>query len=305
MSGSTVSLIAANRIEYFKQVVDSIVPALQGRELWVFIDYCGSRSVQEDHESYVKEKIPNALIVKRYKHYGCGRNIIQARRFLFDDHGVSRAFILEDDLVISPDYFTLCENLMRWAERRYSNIGAVQAWNFCKLSKEEKDKKYDVVDSTYNNWWAYLLNRSAWTKIRGYLLEFERKFLRIPIYGRRNHQAIYNWMRKNQTHYSSIIGGFDITDAVAEKRDHHLYKAFVTGQDAATMRSFENEGLVRLTTLANRSVYIGRSGVHFRPDLYKRMGFEEIEPYSHPNDGLLKDFRALGDMPDEKMVSYL
>lgn len=293
MKKTPVVLICANRFNYFTQVYDSIWPQLDGRDLFVFVDYCGDRDLQLQHQKYILRYIPGANIILRDKHYGCGKNIIDARRFIFETEKAKRAFILEDDLVLSDNYFTLCENILKWASKKYTNVGAVQAWNHCLLNDEEKNKRYDEVYVTYYNWWGYLITKNAWLQIRDYLYEFENRFLsNIPHYNFRNHKAIDIWMRQKQI--SSVLpegDGLVSTCNFSKERLNKCLLSFVTGQDQATMRAFLNAGLARISTIANRSLYIGKSGVHKTPYIFKKMGYEEISIFSHKDDGKLTKFR--------------
>lgn len=289
-----IVLIAANRENYFKQVFESIYPQVNNRHLHVFIDFCGDSEVQQRHKKIVLDKIPTANIILREKHYGCGNNIIDARRYIFDEVGANYAFIMEDDLVISPSYIKLCENLMEWAELNYTNIGAVQSWNHCTLTENEKGNKENEIYTTYYNWWGYLLKRSAWDSIKDYLYEFQDRFLRkISHYNFRNHKSINDWMKQKQLKTTLPEGErlAPTCDFSKQKLDMYINKSLVTGQDAATMRAFLNAGLARITTVANRSLYIGASGVHKTPHLYAKMGYDKINMFIGKNDDNLREFK--------------
>ena len=58
------------------------------------------RSKQDEIKNIIdKSGVPYTSIVQREENYGVGRNLIGARRDLFDVHGYERVILIEDDLI--------------------------------------------------------------------------------------------------------------------------------------------------------------------------------------------------------------
>jgi len=297
-----VALIGADRPHYLKRVLESLVGQVENREVILFLDLNPAKAgLQATQTKMAKSLIPHIKVVTRDRHFGCGNNLIDARRKMFDKKECDYAFILEDDLILSPQYLTLCENLMKWCEDNYDNVGAVQAWNECKQPDEWKEKRLDIVDVTYYNWWGYLLSRKTWDLIKDYLFEFQNKFLQIPNYRRRDHLQIYKWMRKNQSWVIPPDVGCPKSTKANQKCVAYFNKCFITGQDAATMRAFENAGIVRVSTVVNRAQYIGEIGVHKTKPIFKKMGYHKMLMFQSENDCDLTTFQCLGEIENANL----
>ena len=89
----------------------------------------GPKAKQTEIEAIIKESgVPYTSIVLREENYGVGRNLIGARRDLFDVHGYERVILIEDDLIPGPNFIKTTLSLADWA-REYADIGMVQVWN--------------------------------------------------------------------------------------------------------------------------------------------------------------------------------
>ncbi len=139
----------------------------------------GKRSEKgaEDHARVTLEHFPDAQVILRDANFGCGRNIIDARRHLFDILEYKQVFVIEDDMILSSSYLQYCLNLMMWANSNYSNIGVVQGWNKCFYSSAEKQKHLREVHPTVTNWWGYLMDSQCWNSIRDEIYEYEKQWL--------------------------------------------------------------------------------------------------------------------------------
>jgi hypothetical protein len=87
-SDTAIAIIAHNRPTYLKQVVQSIAGNTEQFPIYVFIDHCEDHGVILEQTNYIKKKLPSECkIIHRPLTLGCGRNIIDARRQLFDNLG--------------------------------------------------------------------------------------------------------------------------------------------------------------------------------------------------------------------------
>lgn len=273
-----IILIGYNRPEYFEKVVQSIAqnPESQKLPVFVFLDKCENTVFTDTMTQTAKEAFNHAYVVRRATNYGCGRNIIDARHQIFTNLGFQRAWVFEDDLVISKDYMAFCTNLMAWADSKYGNVGAVQGWSFCDKDVDWKVNHLDLVDTTYENWWGYLMKKSAWDTMSEFMLQFRDLFL-SGLYSERPHKSIVEHFRKYRKDLPNTV---TLREKVPEsgKALRERRKYFdnpPSGQDAATMLSFHQTGWQRLAPKVNRGMYIGKQGIHMNESLWKSMKFED------------------------------
>ena len=131
---AAVAISACDRPEYFQQAALSLVQnhgLFENYAVFVFVDQPldGSKMTKHKEVLALTAKIlPRAVRVIRPRNFGCGRQLVDIRRQMFDNLGFERAFIFEDDLVVSPQYLQYCENLLGWGQGAYGNIGAVQGF---------------------------------------------------------------------------------------------------------------------------------------------------------------------------------
>jgi len=278
-SDTAIALVGHDRPTYFERVVKSLAAnkgVIEGIPVYVFLDACDP-DVMREQENLAKAILPVVLVVKRPVNFGCGRNLIDARRQVFDLLGYRQAFICEDDLVLSETYLSTCLQLYRWATETYSDVGAVQAWNFCTLPLDAKREAHSLVKATWTNWWGYLMGHETWRRIRAFLYKFERLFLG-GVYARRPHRSVKKWFQLKYSSERDPIGVSDHYPVDSEfytRREAYL-NGPPTGQDAATSYAMDLAGYVRLCTLVNHGEYIGQQGIHMNPKWFTREGFGNI-----------------------------
>jgi hypothetical protein len=290
---TAVILVGFNRLDYFKQVVRSLVvnESLKKFPVFVFLDKpvrAEEASLQDDHEKFVKNAIPWAVVIKRPVNFGCGRNIIDARNQILLNLNYQQAFVFEDDMVVSRTYLDFCLNLMEWS-KRFSNVGAVQGWDKAIMSYNTKVRKQMEVHVTYTNWWGYLITKEAWEKMYSLVNEYVELFLGAH-YHQRPHISITKWFTLIMEKATSVEKNAFLLDegAVADKLRY--FKAPPTGQDAITMHALEVCGLVRLAPTVNRGLYIGKLGIHMNPKQFIRDGFESMSLEEFLSDSNRLDF---------------
>lgn len=282
-----VYLVASNRPLYFKQVIDSLAPQIDHRPCFISIDWCGNRDLQEEQAIYATKMIDGAEIFIRKQHLGCGRHMIEARRFLFDDMGYNAGFILEDDLILAHHHLELSERLLHWAKSQYKNIGVVQLWNENLI--EPREDLLNLVEETQRHWWAYLMTKDCWESISPILYEFENKFLKhISDYRVRDHRLILKWRSTVFKEIKYITNSFP--QNIGERV--RLLNAPVTGQDGITAMSCLYSGLSKVATFIGRGRYIGEWGVHKTPQIYSALNLDKFNNINIPNDHKIYEFRT-------------
>jgi hypothetical protein len=281
-SDTAVCLLANDRPDYFKQVVQTLAknPEIKaGMPVFAFLDlpleqeFLNCQRVQTE---ILNELIPNAVVIWRKVNFGCGRNLIDARKQLFDHLGFEYVFMFEDDMIVSPDYMDTCIRLMRWCQRFYDNVGAVQAWNPCRHSTDWKLKASNLVRPTFENLWGYLMSKRAWDAIKAQMYTYTNLFLGGD-YRLRPHKSIAHWFRLKTNRKQQRVGSTQFPLDVEFATNRQLYiDGPPTGQDAATALLLDCAGFVRVTTVVNRGMNIGKVGLHMTPTRWMQQGMDEI-----------------------------
>ena len=299
-NNTAIALIACDRTPYFERTVQSIAAneIVKTLPIYVFIDrhVDPKRDFTLDEQVVIARKfLPHCIVIKRPRNFGCGRNIIDARRQLFDNLGFEKSFVMEDDMVVSKTYFEYCLNLMSWSERRYDNVGAVQGWNFCRWNQEQKQSGLRTVVQTYGNWWGYLMKKEAWDAVKETIYTFEDLFLGGD-YRLRPHRSVRYWFNLKMNGPPKIQGSrlFPFDGSTVTQANTYFDES-PTGQDAATMHGFHINGYVRICPAVNRGLYIDRHGIHMNPQWFVRDGYDTIHLHEFEDDKTLREFHPLGE----------
>jgi len=281
-----IVVIAYNRPNYFQQVVDALEknPEAQTLPFFFVLDGGPNATQKKNVDIILKSKIKYKKIIKRKINYGCGRNILDARRFMFEWCGFNRIILFEDDLVVSPEYISLTLNLHSWAKKNYDNVGVVQCFNNRLLSYEKKKAQLDVVEETYGYFWGYCLDKDTYNGIRDLLNEYDKKHLNFFPFHEPNCSAIANWMKWNldkkpvvyrKRKFKSVINYENIFSAWVQKllneSDRRRY-----GQDIEMRFALHKAGYIKITTKVNRAVYIGERGFHHDSAHWTKYGLDKI-----------------------------
>ena len=306
---SAISIVACDRPSYFMQTIKSLSECtnIDNFPIFIFLDFPdapNAASLQKEHMGLADYFLPKATIIRRRVNFGCGRNLIDARRQLFDKMGYDRVFVFEDDMVVSKSYLEFCMSMLDWAESNYSNVGAVQGWNMCQFSQKGKEKYLDHVYPSTLNWWGYLMTQKCWQSIKDYVYQFEKLFLRWK-YSQRPHRSVLKWFQETLV-VSDIHQNFYPVDAAYLDSVQKFLNSPPSGQDAATMIALHKKGYVRLVPFVNRSQYIGQQGIHMQPSWFARDGYDKVLLHEYATDRKIKSFtcgsRAEQDEKDKEIV---
>ena len=284
-SNTAILVIGYNRLDYFQSAVNALEKTSESQTLpFFFILDGGPNARQAKHFAIIrKSKIKNKNIILRNTQYGCGRNMIDARRFMFEWCEFERIVLIEDDIIISPEYITLVLNLHDWAKKHYDNVGLVSCMNTCLLSLKKKRRLLDVVEETYNNFWAYCMDRQCYNDIKDLLDEYEEKCLISP--KQLNSRAIAQWMKYNLYSKSEIVREkiFRSTidyKTIFQKRIRKLKKEKKKKRDeqSVPMRlALFKAGYIKLSTHVNRGLYIGKNGEHYDEKRWCKNGYDKMK----------------------------
>jgi len=277
-----IVIIAYNRPHYFKQVVDSLVENAEAQTLPFFFVLDGGihATQQENIEIINNADIKTKYIIARDHNYGCGHNILDARRFMFEWCGFEKVFVFEDDMIVSPQYISLVLNVYRWAQESYDNVGAVQAIRVDSHANNKTQKLNGVCDS-FDQWWAYCMDKRAYYAIKEMMDEYEDRFLLNWPQDILNRPAIAGWMCEyNSKPIMSSSKAFPAWlnySQLFNKRINYMRKCrrHRDGQDVETHFAFYKAGLVKITTVVPRACYIGKFGMLYTPRLWQLRGHKD------------------------------
>ncbi len=265
-----IIVIGYNRPEYLAEVLKSLHKNPESQELPIYFFFDGGKnSSQADNLAIAKSfSFPYAHYCLREKNYGCPKNIIDARRKIFDELGYRKALILEDDQVLSPNYIRFILSLYEWSQANLQNVGIVSGWNLCHLSYEQKKAHLNEVTFTDVNLWAYLIDKDCWDLIKPILYEYESLFLRSG--GRAHHnngKNIRQWIRKKvKKSYRYRIDKDSPRLLTLNIFDEH----YPIGQDGLCWVAMWLNNLSQISPIVNRSKNIGRIGLNSTEELYNR-----------------------------------
>lgn len=296
-----IVLIGCDRPQYFEQTLKSLAATPQFSQ-WPVIAFLdnppepGDKEYQTKQVGLLKKVRPDAAVVTRSTNWGCGRNIVDARRQVFSKLGFGRMYLFEDDMEVSPHYITVCENIWNWAEScGYYDIGAVQAWNFCTYpsSVHEKYASY-IKDTSMFWWWGYSMSHLAWKAIEPQMLKYAEDFFNCR-YADRDHKAGVKYLQDTAAKPPKSLRDFDDQPEYPSAPDCAAnWRKFIdtppSGQDAATATFFHQAGFRRLTTVLSRARMFGRVGIHADPEFYERAGFGKVPMYSSDSDARRTEF---------------
>lgn len=292
-----VCLPSYNRPEYFREVMNSVSKNSCSSYVPIFV-FCdgGKGSKQQEIYEIFKEfkDIKNKFFIKRKLNFGCSKNLIDARRVLFDELNFDLILMLEDDLVISDQYIENMFNMYIEIKNKHFNLGILQGWN-----QEDSYNIKNINTITYNknisHLWGYIISKEVWNNISAYLYDFEEKFLKINGDGEFNknyfesqHVEIrkYMWLHIPNFDFKQLkkMGNCLIDPYWNKKIKQMLEPDVPVGQDVNTELAMMVCGYVRLQTELNRSKYIGKVGLHCTDEIWEKYGFDKILYFNEEDD---------------------
>jgi hypothetical protein len=262
-SGAPIAILAFNRPDYLREMLVSLTLQeggnLAGRSIALFQDgglneHSGveraKQSAIDANIAMFKEFFPDGEVAASPINLGVALNFDRAERWAFEKLGAPTAVFLEDDLVLSPHYFSVLDRMLDMAagDDRIGYVAAYGDWRAPLAKQNESPGKLIAL----GHHWAFGLTQTQWIRNRPFVEE-----------------------------YLSLVRGHDYVDRphakIFEMFSRHGLARIGTSQDTAKMNATYLTGGVRLNTLACLGQYIGREGVHFRNDIFDGMKFDQTE----------------------------
>lgn len=278
---TAVAIIAYNRPHYLKRLLESLAenPEADTLPFFFFLDG-GSPDAQAENLQLIEEAcLTHKIPIVRPINYGCPKNHIDAKRFLFDWCQFDRIVVMEEDLIVTKNYLATLLSLHDWANKKYSNIGAVQLWSNCRISPEQKRASLSLVREVTPHWTmvTYCLGRNVWNDISPLLTYYETTFI-DPLLGREKYNRARSKPQSGPTfnsyqHWIQTTVRNHKRDDVLDSFSRPIWKSKYQGrswspngdipmnQDQITSLSIWLAGYTRIQTVVNRVSHIGEKGI--------------------------------------------
>jgi hypothetical protein len=307
-----IAIIAFNRPQYLKQLLDSLEKNPESQELpfFFFLDG-GPHGKQEENIQLIRNaKIKNKEIIVRDINYGCPKNHIDAKRFMFDWCGFKKVIFAEEDVVVSRNYIKNLLSLHAWAKKTYANVGVVQMWSHCFLERDEKAQILNLVRETkeFYSLVTYCMDKQLWDAISSFLYEYESLFI-DPLLGieecsrSRSKPDIGIFRRKMKMWLFKKISEIDRKEQMSQWGDQlpflesqfdlPLYSrkhGLCVNQDWMTTQAIWLAGATRLETIVNRVINIGREGITVTEKIWEAIQYGKMVLDEFDEDDTLEEF---------------
>lgn len=289
---TAVCVAAYNRPQYFKRCIASLASNPEAQTLPFFFYLDGGPNSQQDAiiDLINKADINEVHVIKRKKWVGLGQNLIDVRRQTYDTHGFDRMLFFEEDMVVTPQYISLLNNLADWGFK-YGDVATVQASPMCYLSYEDKLLKANEVRAGMEIFSGYAMQKSCWDKISSVLYDYENRFLRNRPYNKRDNGRIRVWMGNL---LASHTYNTNTDRSIYSKRPKSWFnpkvQRWTSSQDGITALAMWCASYsCRLTTKVNRATHIGIKGENSHPAYFEKY-WAKMKCQDIPGDKDLKDF---------------
>lgn len=277
MTKPPLAVLAFNRPQYLKRTLESLAEqsaeALRGREIHLFQDgivnkisgrQYSSPSVAEENIHEFLKLFPKGFVHLQGENLGIARHFDFVEKHFFELRCLPAAIFLEDDMVLSPHYLGVMDNLIEFALRN-EKVGYVAAYGNHKASLQEQLRNPSgIIEMDHK--WAFALTRRQWNRQKPFLSEY-LELIAATDYQMRDHRKIVEWMISK----GAVVPG--------------------TSQDGIKDIALHLSGAVKLNTYCCFGKYIGQKGVHSTEQTYRAGGYEFTDLHPEP----IKNF----DWPSE------
>lgn len=268
------------RFEYFELVLSSIKeqhifehPAHEKYDIYVFQDglWEGESAANRDGHAKISkllDRLPRSIgVLKQAQNLGIAFHFDFVERFVFVEKEYDFVVFCEDDLILAPGYMQVMDLM---AEKFHDDprVGMVSAHpGNSSIPLSEQESRRNKFTAMEHNW-SFGLYREFWQK-RQPLVDCYLNLIHDTAYRNRPHAAICKWLE--------LIG----FNGVASSQDYI--------KSCATI----SLGGCRISTFPNFGLPIGRSGLHFNPEIFKKMGLDCAVVYTQP-------LQSVGELDDHQ-----
>jgi SEC-C motif len=273
-----LALIAYARPEYLASVWASIQaqtiagkPLAQTYDIHVFQDGlwdgepAAGRSGHAEVSRWLSQLPPSITVHHQGDNLGIALHYDFVEKHLFAETSYDFVVICEDDLQLATGYMSIID---RMSDRFHDDrrVGMMSAHPADPTVSIELQHAHKDQWAPMGHSWGYGMSRSFWQR-RQPLVECYLDLIRDAPYRGRDDSTISEWLR--------AIG----------------FQALATSQDYVKTCATYALGAVKLSTYPNFGRPIGRTGVHFTPALFEKMGLDRTVMF----DGELDSISELRD----------
>jgi hypothetical protein len=224
-----------------------------------------------------REIVPHGVVFTASQNLGVGKNIYRGERWAFADNDYPAALFFEDDMVVSPRYFLVMEQLYALARKtpRIAMFAAYGADGRAPVARQFANRA--KIGAMHHNW-AFGLTREAW---------LQRETL----------TAGYMALLENCDYRDRPL------DRIAAWYGALGWPPLPTSQDIAKSVALNTLGLARVASVAICARNIGEVGQHYTPAEYQRLGFANVAMLEseHPDEAW--SFAPVGDEDLDAIVA--
>lgn len=269
----TVILVPCyNRPDYLWSVLTDLMTTPQVRSGMPVVLACDGgtgATVQDNLAVAMKARVPALHAIVRPDQFGIGRNVYEAKRYLFEECRYDQVLYIEDDIRVSPHIITLFLNLQKWLAANYTNAHVIGSSIFCDQTLEEKLANAAVVSDCGYSMANHMMSKECWNLSRPWMDEYVRQFLQCD-YSVRDGKRITAWMKA----LAEKLPGYELgarTFPVHWKVKDYFQGTPSTTQDAASALAYRLAGFSHVVLLVNRALHIGKIGAHHSDEVWERI----------------------------------
>ena len=247
-----------NRPEYLAQVLQSLQKQTDKNIDYILIQdgavnrisrrkYANEHDVRQCVKMFTDADLPGSQTVVNSHNMGMAHQKLLGYSVAFKEYDYDTCIVFEDDLVVAPNYVRLMRVLLHQfgSDRKIATVQASDS----KVTYDDYNnlsyKELSLIEYSHRHFWGYGTWKDRWAM----------------------HKPIYD------TYYNLI------KDRDYRLRPHGKIRKLTgikqTSHDAALDWCIEKCEQKKVNTVIPRATYIGRTGLHCRPDLFKKSGYED------------------------------
>lgn len=270
-----VGILAFNRPQYLRRLLASLEMQtdLRGVDFHLFLDgainhvsgnrYAYQKDIDACERIFERSRLPNRHIHKQEHNVSVGIASLEATDTLASTY--ERIMQLEDDIVLSPDWFGMARTLYDELESHPD----VYSFNpgFRRIEQRSQDAaNLGRIAYSWNHMWCECFTADRWQRIRDYYMEYHAYIVEE------------DYIERTDGPVAAFYDDLGMRDGLARSQDG--------GREMAISRA----GMRRAQCAVNRALGIGQHGIHFTPARYRNMGFAKQIPFVFASDATQERF---------------
>jgi hypothetical protein len=259
-----IVIIAFNRPGYLEPVLKSLLAqtALGKREVFLFQDnavnpysgmrYAGDETIAKSIETF-RRLVPHGTVMAAPHNIGTCENYRRAEQFVFHELKAEAAYFFEDDLVLSPHYLAMLDQMCAFALKS-DTIGHFSCYGSNHTASLETQRAQPAALTRLEYHWGVGVTRRHWCELEEWLQPYYG-MMRDRDYRRRPRETILEWMLER-----GYPANWSTEDHVKKVGTYAL-------------------GRVSLNTVACFGRNIGIFGLHTNPQFFLNQGRDRTVLY--------------------------